>query len=295
MKRIFLTLVVIAAMAEFVYIAGCSNDNKTSTGSTSKPMGDTLDPVYIGARQVKADAMDSIPLGLASMINGLLYVVDSMGALKYEKPLGAAQPDTIWYNNDNNYWYALEETSDLFYRYQMDSLQFMQGNTAVQWPDTSLLTRINGGMYVVVMAGILDKALAGDTVFKYAFQGNMSGEPGSIGNFGDVAVSGTGNIYGHSVLAKDATQLYCGYELDDNYQINNVQLNIFTVIALHGCPVSGNITHNAALTLSCSGDTTFVNTDNWYVQETFSDDSSHYVIENSKLRWEYSESCGGGQ
>ncbi len=293
MKRILLTIVVLAAMTGLVYIAGCSDDNKTSTSSITKPMGDTLDPVFVGARQALSDAMDSIPLDLEAMINGLWGVLDSMAALPSAKPMSILQPDTVWFNNDNNYWYAVEETSDLFYRYQIDSLQFMHGNTAVQWPDTALLTRINGGMFAVVTYGVVNKAIAGDTVFKYTSRGSISGAPGSIAAYGDVAITGSGNIYIHPVLTKDALELFCGYELNDNYQINNIQMNLITVFELDGCPESGNITHNAALTLTCSGDTTFTNTDNWYLQQSFANDSTYYVVENSKHRWELKESCSG--
>jgi hypothetical protein len=291
MKRTFLTIVVLSVVAGLVYIAGCSNDNKSTTSSTTKPMGDTLDPVFIGANQALEGAKDSLPAALGAMVGGLWGVVDSMGALKSEKPLGAMQPDSVWFNSDNNYWYALEETSDIYYRYQIDSLQFMHGNTAVQWPDTNLLTRINGGVYAVVTGGILDKALVGDTVFKYTFQGSMSGEAGSIAHYGDVAISGSGNIYIDFLPAKDASDLSCGYEIDDNYQINHVQLNLITVFELDGCPVSGNVTHNAGLTLACTGDTTFANTDNWYLQESFANDSTYYILENSVHRWETSEAC----
>ncbi len=294
MKRIILTLVIILAITGLVYFAGCSDDDETSTGTTTKPAGDTLDYTYIGAEQALSDAMNNVPLELNAMINGLWGVLDSMASLPSAKPLSVLQPDTVWYNADNSYWYAIEETTGLSNSYQIDSLQFMHGNTAVQWPDTAQLTRINGGMYAVVTNGVVSKAVAADTLFKYTFQGSVFGEAGNIAAYSDVTVVGAGSVYLQNMPVKDASVLYCQYAISDNFVIGNVQLNLYLVFDQGSCPESGTITHNAALTLSCSGDSTFTNTDNWYAQESFVNDSSHFVVENSKYRWEKTEDCGGG-
>ena len=294
MKRALMTIMVLTIIAGLVYVIGCSDDDETSTGSTTKPTGDTLDPTFIGAKQALSDVSDSVPLALNAMINGMWGVLDSMASLPSAKPTGILQPDTVWFNGDNNYWYAIEENTGLFYSYQIDSLQFMQGEIAVQWPDTALLTRINGGMFAAIRYGSVAKATSGDTVFKYTFQGSLFGDPGSIARYGDVAVNASGTLYMNKLLDKNTSDIFCGYELDDTYQVNNVQLNLLTVFEFGGCPVSGNITHNAALSLTCGGDTTFTNTDNWYAQQSFTGDSTHYVIENSTHRWEMTEGCGGG-
>jgi hypothetical protein len=290
MKKFFILATVMLIIGGLVFILGCSDDDDTGTGSTGKAAGDTLNPVFIGATDALSDAMDSIPIGMFSMMNALEYLIDSTPPVIAN---GDKQPDTIWYDAGSHYWYAEESYSDMMNFYRIDSMQFMHGGTAVQWPDSALVTAVNGGTYEVVRFNVMDKSLAGDTAFRYGFHGTISGAAGEVAGMGNVTVAGSGNMYLNRMILKDAADISCGYELNDNFSIENIQMNLYTVFGLEGCPMGGSLVHHAGITLTCTGDTAFSNTDNWYLQESFANDSSHYVVENSTYRWEMTESCAG--
>jgi hypothetical protein len=229
------------------------------------------------------------------MIMGMITLIDSAGGLKMPST-EIMQPDSIWYNDDNQYWYAQDQGFE--YEYGMpyfayDSLQFVHGDAASKWPDSATLTRINGGGYRLYTIVTAKDGVAGDTGIYYEFAGNIAGAAGDVAGLGDVTANGSGRLYFFYIPFKDASEIICDYEIHDSFQADNVYMNLFSLMFQGGCPSSGRIVHNADISLDCTGDTVFTDTDTWFMSETFANDSSHYVVENSDYRWEFSEPCQG--
>lgn len=291
MKKIlvmFLTLSLITGMA---FIVGCSDDDDEGNGVVIKPDGDLNDPLYLAVMDPIGEVENTVPQGLEVMLE-YLNVLDSMankcGKAIDLKVLGVSEPDTVWYDEVTKYWHGMGESEEMsWHSFSRDSVQFMHGAVAVQWPDTTLLTRINCGCHHYET---MTMELAVDTVFDYSFRGSIVGEPGEIYANGDITANGSGSIFDNNMI-KSGDDLYCEYQsLDDDFTVSNVQMIIWQLME-SGCPYAGSVTHNLDIDMYCSGDSSFNFTSSWYVQESFSNDSSHYVIENDLYRWEYSEEC----
>jgi hypothetical protein len=225
------------------------------------------------------------------MIMGMMHLVDSMGGMKTNN---AQPPDTLWYNDDNSYWYAQSSGFDgdfgMSY-YMYDSMQFVHGGVTAKWPDTATLTQINSGgwrLYTIVTA---DKEMAGDTGIYYSFVGNVAGAAGAFAELGDVTANGSGHLYFLNDYYHADPQLNCVYEIYDDFQSTNVQMNLYNMMFMGMCPEGGTTVHNAEVPIYCTGDLTIDDTDFWYLSETYAGDTVHYVVENSVYRWQFSEEC----
>ena len=293
MKKLLILLAAISLIIGFIFVIGCSDDDK-GTGGVTKPEGDLNDPLFLGVQDPFERASSTVPEGIGVMMGYLYGVLDSMANLANKgkiadlKALGVSEPDTVWYDAVTKYWHGMGEQQELGWSaFSRDSVQFMHGSVAVQWPDTMLLTRINAGSrYYETMT----MELAIDTLFDYSFRGSLTGDQGEIYSMGDVTANGSGNVFGMN-LVKSGDEIYCYWEsLDDDFTVENIKMIIWQIMS-DGCPYAGSVTHNMDVTLLCTGDTTFTNTGSWYVKESFANDSAYYVVENALNRWEFSEGC----
>lgn len=300
MRRFWVIMLGVAIIFNIAVFSGCSDDDDDNgTSSTTKAVGSMDDPLFIAALEPIEDASEQIPIGIEMMMVFLGEIMDSAAVpakTLYPSQLGVKQPDTIWYNATTKYWYAVAEYEDVsWYGYYKDSIQFVHGASAVQWPDSALLTRLNSGFYLVDVALNTAKdglaPFASDTVFKYTFGGYMTGAAGQIAALGDVTAGGSGNIFMTSGLMKSADEFYCSWGVSDNFTATSVQLNLVDMMMESGCPEGGSVTHNCTVNLDCQGDTSFTHTGSWYLKETFAGDTTHYVVENATHRWEFSEPC----
>jgi hypothetical protein len=298
MKKAILLLLALSLVAGLIFIIGCSDDDDNGTGSIPKQTGDMNDPLFLAAWEPIEESSAAVPEGLGVMMNFLWGVMDSAAVLGKGielRGLGAAEPDTVWYDPITKYWHAEGEDSYINWNeYERDSAQFMHGAIAVQWPDTLLLTRINGGSHFIntytsdIKEG--DSPNAVDTAFEFSFSGYMAGEAGQIWDMGDITAGGTGMIHMTPEVPKSPEEIYCLYDIVDHFTATNVQINILDMM-MGTCPEAGSITHFYDLTLDCEGDTVFTYTGSWYMQETFAGEMVHYIVENELYRWEFSEPC----
>jgi hypothetical protein len=292
MKKLLVLILALSLGIGTIFVVGCSDDDddNTGTGPGTLPTGDPTDPVFVTAMDPFMDASDMIPWGLEPLIMGMMHLVDSMSMAKSD----INQPDTLWYNEDNQYWYgeATGFDGDFGMNYHSyDSMQFMHGAVAAKWPDTATLTQINGGgfrLYTIITA---DKEMAGDTGVYYSFVGNVTGAPGALGNFGDITANGSGHIYFLNQYYYADPLITCFAEIYDDFLATDVLINIYNMMFMGVCPDGGKIEHDAWIGASCSGDTTISNIGYWSVTETYATDTVHYVVENSEYRWQFSEEC----
>jgi len=300
MKKLFVILLAAMLVIGLVFVLGCSDDDDDDgTGPIVLPAGDINDPLFVAAWGPIEEASGQVPMGLAVMMYFLQGVLDSAAALDKGfdmKGLSTAEPDSIWYDEVTKYWHAEGEYAEMYwYGYERDSAQFMHGGTAVQWPDTLLLTRINGGSYTIETYTMEIKSPASpnvtDTSFEFAFNGYLSGPAGAIPSFGDVTAGGSGNMRLHEQPGKSPDEIWCEYDIKDNFVATNIQFNILALMMGGACPDAGTIIHNSNVTLDCDGDTTFTHTGSWYMKETFAGDSVHYIVENGVYRWDFWNEC----
>jgi len=290
MRKLSIFLLATLLVSGLIFVWGCSDDDDNGTDSTALPDGDPLDAVFMAAEEPLDSATSLVQMAIVPMVEAMSYLMDSSEAVA--KPLDIAQPDTLWYDEANHYWHAQDSDFEGGYPiYTRDSVQFWHGANAVKWPDSALLTGIKGGGNRLATIITAKKPQVSDTASYFDYVIDIESEPGDLAGFGDVTINGSGSIYLYSMQVKSPSELYCSYEIDDNFQVNNVQLNMSQVFEMEDCPDAGNTMHFADLTLDCTGDSTFSHTDNWYVRETFTGDSIKYVVENSDFHWEFSESC----
>ena len=298
MKKFLTILLAMTLIAGLIFIVSCSDDEEEVTGSTPLPAGDLNDPLFNAAWEPIDAASSQVPMGLEVMMNFLMGVLDSAASLGKGfdlKGLDIAQPDTVWYDEATKYWHGEGEYFEAPWAgYERDSVQFMHGGTAVQWPDTLLLTKINGGSYMIETYTVDIKGAASpeitDTVYEFSFNGYLSGAAGAIPSFGDVNAAGSGSIRIHDQPNKNSELVYCEFEIKDNFTATGIAFNIMALM-MGSCPDAGNITHNSNIYLDCTGDTTFTYTGDWYMSETFATDSVHYIVENGVYRWDFWDEC----
>jgi hypothetical protein len=280
MKRALIVLLTLATITGLIYMPGCSDDEGDGAGPITKAEGDTLDPLFIQAMTVFDYVDDQVGEGFGGafdLVSGFLNM----------------RRQVFEWHSDSKFWYHQELGSEGGWSWiGKDSIQFLEGGIPQQEPDSALLDQVKVGFYYLETFEALKPRVNPnvlDTAILRQFFVNVAGQPGEIAGRGDVTASG--NAY----LSTSSEYIYkkipaCNFELDMTATISNLSLNIANVM-LYGCPTSGSVSYSGTVTLECTGDIAFTNTDNWTMTETFSVESISYVVENSTHRWAWTEPC----
>ncbi|UCD62914.1 MAG: hypothetical protein JSW34_09135 [Candidatus Zixiibacteriota bacterium] len=291
MRRVILIGLALGLMAAFV--VGCGDDDETPTTST-KDTGDLSDPTYVvveGAFTESEAVADELWAWLEGLMDTVFTDSANLASGKYPPAVAAADSVSLAYHANTQYWYLYIRHIDTTFGQQQavqeivtfvlhDSVQFVHGTAAVQWPDSSLLTRINNGVLLTVntMTGVGSMTAAQNV--------NVVGAPGEIVDRGDVVLNGT-RSYDFNVTDQANN---CSIDIDITGTANDVGMNL-TVIDAGGCPNSGVLTHNGTIAIECTGDNTVSFSDTWVITQTFHADSYDIVVENSTTRWATTETC----
>jgi len=287
MKRLLFLSVLMMLGAWLVFSGGCSKD-KTSTGSTAKTVGDTLDPVFVAVDSGFEDFGDLTPV--------LLYVtmgyVDSIFSdpghpsprkqPRFTKGLNATADSLVYtYHSLSKYWYFYFGHTDTIYTVMVeDSIQFLHGATPAQWPDSALLTGIKAG-------GSFDFSTPNGSISINQTM-HVTGAAGAIPAMGDVVINGSGQVSADGSFFD--TSSTCDVTFNMNQTITDLHLNL-TDVMMGGCPTAGVVRHAGALGISCTGDTSFTFNDSWTITEAFSGDTITTTFENSTTTWTVTDVC----
>ena len=293
MKRLlFLGLLMMLGVA-LTFLSGCDED-KDGTGPTEKAIGDTQDPVF-GAIEEGFEGIDEMTSMLLDVsLKFMDSVLNDPGHLASGKwsfgiqGLGVAADSFLYtYHSNTQYWYFYfawdtieNEGMDTVSLTIEDSIQFLHGASPVQWPNSAELTGIKvGGSFEI--SSMNEGSVSLHQNFTIT---------GDIAGLGDVVITGNGQLS----IDLDSYESPCSFDFDMNQTISNLQLNITEPGEEEGCPTAGTIRHVGAVSVECTGDTTFTFSDTWSITQTFSGDIITTVFENSTTVWTVTYTCNGG-
>jgi hypothetical protein len=294
MKKLLWILLAMSVVASLIFFIGCSDDE--TTNPIVKETGDSNAP------ELEASAM---AIGFAGEMNNDMFMYmfliielvlenpDFPGAAKlHASDFGdGISLDSFYltYHEDTEYWYSFFQTVDtqmldtsmwIMSGTTEDSIQFLHGNEAVQWPDSTLLSGINHGVSLTLFFSDWLEFLESHQ------QASIVGE---ILSAGDVVVNGTASVKA-DFNDSDYDGPFCTFNIDLNTTNTDINLNL-TSINLGGCPTSGTKQFTGAIDMNCIGDTSFTFNDWWSFTQTFEGTTVHNVIENSTTRWEFDGMC----
>lgn len=296
MKRLLALLAMAALILCFALIIGCSDDDET-TNPVAKQTGDPGDPVFEAAKQ----AFEIADMMTGELTGIMFNVVDSIKARpdypvmnKFDIANQEAELATdsflLTYHTDTKFWYAeiwMIDTSNnssdtvITTLSLQDSLQFLNGNLAVQWPDSGVVNGIKHGV-----AFLVSSIPGGNSVEAHQYvtiYGDLTGT-------GDAVINGNSSI--DAAFSTGVVEPYCDFSMNLTSAIADVHINIDTM-GTSGCPNSGSVNYTGQFDIACYGDTTITSTDHWSVAQTFTVGNIHYVFENTTSRWEFDDACGG--
>jgi hypothetical protein len=298
MKRLFVFLALAALIVGFILVVGCSDDDESTT-PVVKETGDPNAPEFEAARDAFgfADEMNGIMFGF------LFITIDSVLASPdfpaFAKPGsinsgGAFASDSfaLAYHDGSKYWYAMflsvdtidGDTLPIYLTFLIqDSLQFLQGTTPVQWPDSALVSGVKHGISIAITSSDLTEAFVAHQFL--SVNGDLPGN-------GDVEINGNSSFLAD--FTTGPVEPYCDFSIDLSSNYQNVNANL-SALEGDGCPTSGTARYSGGVNMSCYGDTTFTFNDSWSVVQTFSQSNIHYVFENSTTRWEFDDPCGSAK
>jgi len=295
MKRLlFLGLLMMLGVA-LAFISGCDEDE--ATNPPEKAVGDTLNPIFVAVEEGFEGINEMTPMLLAVSLEFMDSVLNDPGhpasgkwSIGIQGLSVAADSFLHTYHSNSQYWYfyyGIVDTSfngdtvvDIFTLTLEDSIQFLHGAGPVQWPDSAELTGIKAG---------------GSFEISSMNEGSVSLHQnftitGDIAGLGDVVINGNGQLS----IDLESNEPYCSFDFDMNQTISNLQLNITELEEEEGCPTAGTIRHVGAVSVECTGDTSFTFSDTWSITQTFSGDIITTVFENSTTVWTVTDTCGGG-
>lgn len=289
MKRLLLLSVLMMLGVSLAFISGCDEDE--ATNPPEKAVGDTLDPIFVAVEEGFEGIDDMTSFLLIQSLGFSFFVLyDTSESVAGKGPFGieglksAIDSVVLTYHSSSQYWYLYVSSAgtsgDTVWSLTFeDSIQFLHGDNPVQWPDSTELTSIKaGGSFSMYMT-------PGDTL---SASQNFT-ITGDIAGLGDVVFNGNGQLS----IDLDFYDPSCSFDFDMNQTISNLQLNI-TELGEESCPTAGTIRHVGAVSVECTGDTTFTFSDTWSITQTFSGDIITTVFENSTTVWTVTDTCGGG-
>ncbi len=295
-RLLFLSLLTIA-IASVSLLFGCSS---TSTGSGPLAAGDTTDATFKTAASIfqGADIYDQEMMYMMLAMSGSITQPPAKVNAKAD-PLGIAAVvgPTPVYHETSQYWYigvdtnlvSELDTTDYFFA---DSLQFLHGNTPVQYPDSSLLTTIKYGARMEMA-----RKNVADTII-VTQRSTVSGAAGAIANRGTVQINAIGTFHGHGENMPGPSDSIpnCSASFNFANAWNGVTVNIAQVMDSGACPTAGSIAHVGTLTVNCVNDQNSLQfAGYWTMRTLFSDTIATVTYESPTTRWTVTRTCGQDQ
>lgn len=281
-----LSLTVVAAGA--LWVAGC--DSKKSTNSLTP--GDPNDEGYQAFEEVVGginETSNEMISGVFEQVNMIMDLNNSSSSKDRAFPNQYASAETdsfsATYNSDSHYWHTYWSlTADgsgasIVYR---DSIQFREGETAVQWPDTSLLTEIRCGQ--AMNAGFQDDSNA--ISIEAGSEWNLSSVEGPINNGTEVIVSGSTN----QGLNASSLATNCDMTVSVTSSHSNVRTYVSDLASGQSCPSAGSIGISGSLSSSCQGGGSSLN-GTWNWMATFDSGNVSISANNGQYSWSYNGVC----
>ncbi len=288
-------IILMMTVALLLFVIGCSDDSTSS----QKQVGELTDTSYL---QVES-TIESMDEFTSEMFESMFWLIDTVmstmsqspGKLtsKYSNMRALSDSVLLAYHTNSQYWYFYVSVNDtLGTGEQMivtssiiqDSIQFLHGTTAVQWPDSLQLTGINTG-------ADLDLAMTSPEISL-----NVAANQ-KFNIVGDILTDGTITINGNNGISLSALSISEG--CNSTMAITGEAVDIVTTIddlddddGNDDCPTSGSLTHNGTISLACTGESILSFSDTWFISQTFNSTGVDIVVENSTTRWTTTELCG---
>jgi len=232
MKSHTLKSVVLAILIMLAMVIACSDN---STDSNGKPEGDPDDAAFLAAKQVMDDA-DQVLRGA--------YIIMW---IDFRKTTYAA-PDPPEYHSSSGYWYNSDtQTDGTAIMTLVDSFRLWHGGTPVQYADSALLTKIEGGFHINgVNAPTFDTAITNHELTLIGAAGDVYAGENITGNStGDYHVNEYSDIEGHAEIGT------CLIRADLISESNDVMsLDIWDIVIDDSLPDDGNFTEAGMISIT---------------------------------------------
>lgn len=287
MKR-FVCLLAIIGIAIVAQFGGCGEDDDNVTG-TQLVAGDTTAYEYQEVRGLLYSGMGMERWSLMHL-NSPLRAFDSIrdlaGSVVIPRGLKAPQDTLILeYHADSRYWYHYRAYEAAITTYVLtDSIQFLHGDSIVQWPDSALLSAVKIGChYVDSSAGQWLNVVEHDiTLTGYLYAGyplSLSGQQSLLAESYEYKDVGTGDTC-HTRIDFNSTMTELGVTRDG------------LIDAL--CPTSGMFASQGTVLRECHfNDSSHTLDGGWTIRTTYADTMMTITFENQTYRWVWESECGG--
>lgn len=292
LKNLSLSLMLAAGLMA----AGCSEESKPNE---PLPDGDPDSQEY----QEFQESSSMIDESNDEMLAGVFEMADMIGDMQGGgTSVGSSEPGRLnyipaavadsflaTYDSATQYWTAYLSYTDTLTGSNFIhscSLQFVQGDAAVQWPDSLLVTQINSG-------AIFTANLAGDNgeaTIEATHDWSISGAAGEIGAEGDVVINGEATF--SLVGGGSDSNGTCNAEINFSQNSVDVEVNLTSLSTGESCPSAGSHVKVGSAQIECSGQNgTGTWNRNWSVTYTFTPGEVNIVAQNGINQWTYDGPC----
>lgn len=280
MKRLFL-LFVLAGLLTGVFF-GCSDDE------TDNPLtpGDPEDPDYTLFVD-QFDGMNNTNLDMFGVTFGFIDLIGNPEVSSSTAPKITGDP-TYEYHEASGYWYCTwvdTNEYDEIHTY-VDSLQFKEGSTAVQWPDMDSVTEIRSYVTLTLTGPTIDTGIAHQNLVITA------NEAGSD----TIIINGSADLLADATFEDidDADTTVCTMNVDYEITLTNLLYNT-EYMNYEGeltCPRSGSVVFNGSFDLACTGADSGAISGTWNVTEAFAEGDVTMTITHGDNVWTVIDECG---
>jgi hypothetical protein len=294
MNKFLTGLTATALTAGALLMIGCESKDK---GYTNLEPGDPesqefqdFQDVADGLSDVSGDMVD----GMFEQCGMILGLNDSPASKERNALSGhfaSAETDSFvaTYNDVSHYWHTYWSYTDssrgVTAVYQ-DSIQFREGDSAVQWPNTEVITEVRCGQLATIMFENED----GSFTITAASHWSVTGEPGAIPGGGEIKINGGVN---HQVEANGLTS-GCNTDLNMDAAFDDVTTTLPSLQASETCPTMGSVIMTGTVSSVCESEEGTGSFDgSWYWKATFTEGTISISANNGEFEWELELPCGG--
>jgi len=280
MKRFVLMVTVGIAVCALTGLVGCSDDDD-----------EILNPTAADSAEVEMFFSEFDDMGEVNgdMLDLTLRLIDSIMTAGGAGKVGATADVhvTLTWHAASQYWYCTAVDSsdhgDEVFNY-MDSIQFLHGETAVQFPVDSLLTEVRSDLRLDVTGEGIDTATAWQTVVITAESSggdtlHVTGSGGLLAEISEMDIEGP-----------DTTT--CDISFDLGFTYTNLVFDMTQADEEGpGCPRAGALAATGSVDISCTGAHDGTVSGTWTVTETFDDGEVTIVIQHGGFEYRTTQSC----
>jgi hypothetical protein len=275
MKR-FLILTPMVLLLAALFAVGCG-DNKESNPLTP---GDPDDPGFV----IVTDQIQGIDGMTTEMLGTTLNIVDQV---MNQQPAAKPGVYTLEYHETSGYWYYYDsytdgETSQFTV---VDSIQFLEGSNAVQYPDPELLTQVNSYL-------TLTGTSTGDGTDGIIHQNIVITTPTPASD--TLIINGNGDIsasYSYTDYI-DTDSTVCSGTFDLQMNIDGISLVTSELQTELSCPYAGTVAYSGSIDAMCSGGgNDALATGTWSVTQEFDQGTMSVMVISGNNSWSMTEQC----